>query len=42
MMKIKDTKLPMNNRPTPTAKSVKNASKMAIASFPLGVTYAHG
>ena len=32
-MKIKDTTLPMNNLPTPMAKSVKNASKKDIVSF---------
>ena len=42
MMKIKDTILPMNNLPTPTAKSVKNASKMAMVSFSLGITFQHG
>ena len=32
-MKIKDTTLPMNNLPTPMAKSVKNASKTDMVSF---------
>ena len=32
-MKIKDTTLPMNNLPTPMARSVKNASKKDIVSF---------